>query len=97
MVERISRRKFGARAALAVGAVAAAGAVQPQSEGAKAEDSVALVDKVLGRPLGADLRAHAGPAVKEVVDMGAARRMHKLPDGTEPCFVFVPVGVGEKP
>ena len=95
MSEKMSRRELTKRALAGAAALAvpALGAAQT-TEITDAE--VALSEKELAKPLSEDTRKILKGAIKNSRDQAKARMATKLPDISEPCFVYHPIPMVKK-
>lgn len=100
MPESLSRRDFAKRAALVAAGVAVAPLLRAQEKEAPkpeiTEDEIKAVEKQLAKPMSEEARTILKTTLKNNRDTYEARMKAKLPENSEPCFVFQVTPAGGK-
>lgn len=100
-MERLSRRAFvvksasGAAGVLVLGGSGLAGRVEAK-ENAPKPDPLSDAEGLLFKPLSEEARKLARPSIEQTRAVTAARSSFKLPENSEPCFVFKPTKIMPK-
>lgn len=97
MGEKISRREFARLAALAAAAVGAPGALAQQKPDEEVERVLAEVERKLAEPLSDEARAIARTMIRGNLQAARGRLGYKLPENSEPCFLYVAQPRAAKP
>jgi hypothetical protein len=91
MNDEISRREFVRRAGVGLAAVAAGALVHGQVSGDDTPDpAFDALEKKLAKPLSEEARKLTRASMRSNVRSAVARDQHRLPENSEPCFVYLP-------
>lgn len=96
MPESISRRTFAIGAVTAVAAAASKKVGAQTNESLVTDNDVARIEQQMAKPLSGEAKTILRNTLKANRDGYAARLKTKLPENSEPCFIYVPNAVEKK-